>query len=66
MKLIDYLHERNLTQPQFAQLAGVSQSTVSRWCAGVLPSRRSLQKLRSITGGRITAASFDNLEDEAA
>lgn len=63
MTLTDYLAEIRMTQPEFAARMGVSQSTVSRWCSGVLPRRKYLKRLRDETNGRVTAASFDH--DEA-
>ncbi len=66
MRLADYLAETGLTQPEFAARLGVSQSTVSRWCAGIPPRRRHLDKLRKETGGKITLASFEPQADEAA
>lgn len=59
MKLAEYLAECGLTQPEFAERLGVSQSTVSRWCNGIPPRRRHLEKLKTETGGKITLASFD-------
>ena len=39
-KIKTYIDTHSLTQPQFAKLAGVSQSTVSNILKGNLPKRR--------------------------
>jgi transcriptional regulator with XRE-family HTH domain len=66
MTLTEYLCANRMTQPQFAEMVGVSQSTVSRWCSGVPPRRRYIAKLRAVTDGAVTLASFEQTSSSEA
>lgn len=48
MNTLSYIRKRvfQLTQAEFAALAGVQQSTVSRWENGVAPSLDEMQAIR--------------------
>ncbi|HVT36315.1 MAG TPA: YdaS family helix-turn-helix protein [Nevskiaceae bacterium] len=35
MAIAEYLREKNLTQAQFAELVGVTQSMVAQWVGGI-------------------------------
>ena len=58
MTLEDYLEENGLTQAEFACLAQIKQSTVSRYLNGRLPRRAQLERIIAITRGKVTANDF--------
>ena len=57
MLLRDYLHQRHLTQTEFADLVGVSRPACSYWLSGRnRPSPASTKTIESVTRGDVTAA----------
>lgn len=59
MKLKDFLKEEKITQEQFAEVIGVSQATVSRWCEGLqIPTPKQMNKILLATKGKVTANDF--------
>lgn len=58
MTLREWLDQSGTTQVVFAARIGVAQSTVARWCAGVMPRPDQLRRIRDLTGGAVTADSF--------
>ena len=51
--LTQYLAEKNITQGQFADMMGVTQSAVSKWVSGHPPKRTLMQKIEQATNGKV-------------
>lgn len=67
MDLATYLSQENWTDAGFARVIGVSDVTVRRWRLGeARPEWKHVGKIRSATGGKVTAADFEPREPEAA
>lgn len=59
MTLQQYLSLTGLTQRQFATMAGVSQSAVSRYVIGLrMPKREHLRRIIEVTEGAVTPTDF--------
>ena len=59
MKIKDFLSDEKITQEQFAEMVGVSQATVSRWCDGFQkPASSLMTKILIATKGKVTANDF--------
>lgn len=59
MKLSDYLALHKITSSAFADLIGVTQSSVSRFCNGTRrPDLTTIEKIHKVTGGQVTAEDF--------
>lgn len=54
MNAIRYIRKEvfGVTQQEFAQIAGVQQSSVSRWERGVAPTLDEMQRIREAAAGR--------------
>jgi len=52
------LDEKNLTQRQLAEYAGVNEATVSRWLSGSVPSLESVQSVARKTGAPLAWLAF--------
>jgi transcriptional regulator with XRE-family HTH domain len=58
-KLITYLKENGVSQTQFAERIGITQSSLSKMCAGViLPSLETANRISIETGGHVSAESW--------
>ena len=67
MKLADYIKEAGLTDEAFGRLVGVSQPTVSRLKRDLSwPTRETIERIRDVTGGKVTADDFMDAPTEAA
>lgn len=58
MKLKDWMARQGITQTQFADMSGISQSTISRLTAEppmLNPSRKIVRAIVAATGGCVTA-----------
>lgn len=54
MKLTDYLLENEMNAEAFAEMAGLSQSQISRLCRGAsLPSYGAIEAIRAATNGAV-------------
>lgn len=58
MRLDDYLRRKGLTQAQFAEMIGTTQTTVFRYINGRWPSREAALAIEKATNGRVTAKDF--------
>lgn len=68
MKLNDWLQQNGVTQQQFAAVAGISQSTISRLIHSPEkrnPSWKLLDAISKATGGAVTANDFFDLTQAA-
>lgn len=68
MKLETYITRKGLTQAEFAELADVSQPTISRLLNGVgpRPSWKTLAKIHEATNGAVSANDFLRSQLQAA
>jgi DNA-binding transcriptional regulator YdaS (Cro superfamily) len=53
MKIADYLKFKNLTQKEFADMAGVSQGRVSQWIAGEVVPLDRIEQIEIGTDGLV-------------
>jgi predicted transcriptional regulator len=59
MTLKEYLSEQGLTESAFAELLGISQAAVNRYCNGIrTPQRMKLRAIVKATKGKVTANDF--------
>lgn len=59
MKLAEYMKENRLVDAAFAEIAGVSQSTVLRWRKGeMLPAWDAMIRIESATSGAVMPNDF--------
>jgi len=59
MKLDQFLAEKNLTQPAFAEAIGVTQQAVSIWVREhSLPRRAVMRRILDFTEGKVTPNDF--------
>lgn len=59
MKLTTWLETKNLSQLEFAQRIGVSDSQVCRWCRNeTTPSLRAIKAIERETRRQVTSADF--------
>jgi transcriptional regulator with XRE-family HTH domain len=59
MTLSEFLQKRNIRQADFAAQIGRSAAYVSMLCRGqIWPSREVVTRIRSATGGKVTANDF--------
>lgn len=63
MKLADFLAQKGMTHVEFARAIGVTQVAVTRYVAGTrTPRRECMRRIRTVTGGAVTADDFADLE----
>lgn len=63
MTLREYLEEEGLTETAFAELLGISQAAVNRYCNGIrTPHKTKLRAIVDATGGKVTANDFMEAE----
>lgn len=60
MTLDQWMTRQGLTQQQFAEVAGISQSFVSRILAGQTPSAATMRTIFRVTNGAVTPNDFFN------
>lgn len=60
MTLDQWMAQQGLTQQQFAEVAGISQSFVSRILAGQTPSAATMRTIFRVTKGAVTPNDFFN------
>lgn len=58
MTLSEYLKKKRLTETEFADLIGVSQAAVNRYCRGRVPASGPLREIIRVTNGAVSANSF--------
>ena len=58
MTLESWIARQGMTQQQFAALAGISQSFVSRILAGQTPSATTMRTILRVTDGAVTPNDF--------
>jgi transcriptional regulator with XRE-family HTH domain len=59
MRLQTYLENNGITHREFAEEIGTSQAAVTRYANGLrFPSRDILARIRTATGGRVSADDF--------
>jgi transcriptional regulator with XRE-family HTH domain len=58
MKLATYLSAQGMTQAQFADAIGSSQSDVARYVNGRIPRPEMMTKIISATGGEVEPNDF--------
>lgn len=59
MKLETYINWKKLTDASFGEIAGLSQSQVSRIRRGLsMPSKDALERIKAATKGKVTANDF--------
>lgn len=59
MNISDYLSQTSKKSTEFAKELGVTHSAVSKWCKGkTTPSKATMQLIKHITGGLVTADDF--------
>lgn len=59
MNLADYIRERDMTNADFARMAGISEGTVSLLCRReVWLSKEMAQKILTATEGKVTPTDF--------
>lgn len=58
MQLREYLKKEKITQEQFAEMIGVTQGIVTRWCRGAIPRIELMTKILVATQGKVTANDF--------
>lgn len=59
-----WMDENDKTQQQVAEELGVTQGSVSRWCAGEsVPRPEFMQKITIYTGGEVTANDFYGVKE---
>lgn len=66
MRLADYLATKGISQAEMARRIGVSRWSISRYCAGDLPSRDKLERIAEATGGDVLPNDFCDLPDPPA
>lgn len=59
MKLANFLESKGISQAKFADLIGVEQAAISRYITGTrMPRKEHLARIRTVTGGAVTADDF--------
>jgi predicted transcriptional regulator len=63
MTLKEYLADQGLTESAFAEMLGISQAAVNRYCNGIrTPQRITLRAIAKATAGKVTANDFMGAE----
>lgn len=54
MKLAQFLHEKKLTQAEFANKLGITQQAVSQWINGTRPQYPYMLSVHDVTKGKVS------------
>lgn len=64
MQLLEFLYENDISQTDFAQRIGISQSSISKYLTGnVTPSVIVALKIQDETGGEVTCRDWESLHE---
>ena len=64
MQLLEFLYENDISQTDFAQRIGISQSSISKYLTGnVTPSVLVALKLHDETGGEVNCRVWESLHE---
>lgn len=65
MKLIDYLKIKNLSEKQFSELLGCTETAVYYWATGQRrPNGKNMLRISEVTGGKVTPNDFHQIAAE--